>query len=213
MKKRQKKALNIAIFDRDVQRKQNFVDFHTHGIFFISRLSTQKVRVIEEHSLSERETRALTLVSDQVIVFANNEGMNKETAATPFRLITGTSKETGKEIQFLTNVFTLSAGEIAELYKSRWEIETFFRFIKQELGFKHLLSRTENGIKAVMYMTMIVAILLTLYKKLNTIVGRAVAKIKFIDEIESWIMHDWQREVAPAFYYPNRQFSFSLRGP
>lgn len=213
LKKRQKKALNIALFDRGVQRKQNFVDFHTQGIFFISRLSTQKVNTVKKLPLVEKETPTLTLISDQIVTFASSEGMNPETAMSEFRVIRATSKETGKDIQFLTNVFTLSATEITELYKSRWEIETFFRFIKQELNFRHLLSRSENGIKVVMYMTMITAILLTLYKKLNNIVGWAVAKIQFLDELESWIMHDWQSEIAPAFHYPDRQLSFSLRGP
>lgn len=213
MRKRQKKALNIAIFDRGVQRKQNFVDFHTHGISFISRLSTQKICVARELSLTEQETRTLRLVSDEIITFASSEGMKSETAATEFRVITGKSKETGQEIRFLTNIRVLSAAEITELYKSRWEIETFFKFIKQELNFRHLLSRNENGIKVVMFMTMITAILLTLYKKLNNIVGWAVAKIKFLDELESWIMHDWRGEIAPAFHHRNQRFAFQLRGP
>lgn len=213
VRKRQKKALNIAIFDRGVQRKQNFVNFHTHGISFISRLSTQNVRTIRELSLTEQETRTLVLVSDQIVTFANSEGMQSETAATEFRVIIGKNKETGQEIRFLTNILVLSAGEITELYKSRWEIETFFKFIKQELNFRHLLSRNENGIKVVMYMTMITAIILTLYKKVNNIVGWAVAKIKFVDELESWIMHDWRGEITRAFYYPHKQVSFQLRGP
>ena len=110
-----KKSLNIAIFDRGIQRKQSFMDFQNQNIYFISRVSTQKT--------------------------------------------------------VITNVKFLTACEVADLYKSRWEIETFFKFIKQELNFKHLLSRTENGIKVVMYLTMIAAILLTLYKKVNNIIG------------------------------------------
>ena len=58
-----------------------------------------------------------------------------------------------------------SATEIAELYKRRWEIEVFFKFIKQHLDFSHLLSRNENGMKVEMYMTLITAILLIVHKK------------------------------------------------
>ena len=83
--------------------------------------------------------------------------------------------------------------------KSRWEIETFFKFIKQELNFSHILSRTENGIKVVMYLTMITAILLTIYKKLNYITGWAVAKIRFMDELESEIMQQWHNEMTAVF--------------
>jgi hypothetical protein len=62
-------------------------------------------------------------------------------------------------------------------------------------------------------MAMITAVLLTLYKKLNNIVGWAVAKIKFLDELESWIMHDWRGEIAQAFRYRNQQFSVQLPSP
>jgi IS4 transposase len=92
----------------------------------------------------------------------------------------------------------LSAAEITDLYKSRWEIETFFKFIKQELNFKHLLSRNENGIKAVMYLTMITAILLTIYKKVNNIVGWAITKFKFMEDLQRVIMYQWARQVLQA---------------
>jgi|GEM_PF-3125360 IS4 transposase len=52
--------------------------------------------------------------------------MQSETVATEFRVIIGKNKETGQEIRFLTNISILSAGEITDLYRSRWEIETFF---------------------------------------------------------------------------------------
>src|SRR3989338_5904826 len=125
MQKRQKRALNIVIFDRGIQKKQNFVDFHTHGIYFISRLSTQKVKVIKELPVLKDDTSALTVMSDEIITFASNEGMKPKAAETEFRLVAGKNKETGQEIKFLTNVFILSDREIADLYKSRWEIETF----------------------------------------------------------------------------------------
>lgn len=194
-----KNSLNIAIFDRGIQRKQSFVDFHKQGVHFISRVSSQKVTAVKNLLLPETVSSSLTLVSDQIVKFASDEGMKPEAVNTEFRVITGINKQSGQTISFLTNVIFLTAIEITELYKSRWEIETFFKFIKQELNFKHLLSRTENGIKVVMYLTMIAAILLTIYKKANDIIGWAVTKIRFMDELESGIMHDWHFEMTPAF--------------
>lgn len=199
LEKKRRKSLQIAIFDRGIQRKQNFADFHAQGVFFISRVSTQKMRVIEDAMLTETETPTLRITADQIVRFANDEGMKKESANTSFRMITGTTKDTNHAMKFLTNVLFLSAAEITELYKSRWEIETFFKFIKQEMNFSHLLSRSENGITVVMFLTMIAAILLTLYKKLNNIIGWAVAKIKFLDQLESGVLHDWHAEIRPAF--------------
>lgn len=195
MQTHQKNALNIAIFDRGIQRKQNFIDFQKQHIYFISRLSTQKVSVVKHCELVESETPTLHILSDQVIHFTNKEGVKREDSATEFRLVSAKSKLTKQEMKFLTNVDFLSASEITELYKSRWEIETFFKFIKQEMNFSHLLSRSENGIKVVMYLTMITAILLTLYKKFNKIMGWAVAKIQFLDELFVSTKNIWQAEI------------------
>lgn len=193
--KTQKKGLNIAIFDRGVQNKKSFVRFNNQGIYFISRLKTQKYEVSQNLPLTITNAPELTIISDQLVRFSNS----RETINTPFRIIVGQSKKDNQIISFITNVDFLEANEITQLYKSRWEIETFFKFIKQELNFKHLLSRTENGIKVVMYLTMIAAILLTIYKKVNKIVGWAVAKIKFMDELESDIMRNWHFELIPVF--------------
>ena len=202
-----KKSLNIAIFDRGIQRKQSFADFQNQNIYFISRISTQKIVAIKNLQLTETNTPCLTIISDQIVKFANSEGMESGSADTQFRVITGKHKQDNETISFITNVNFLTASEITELYKSRWEIETFFKFIKQELNFKHLLSHTENGIKVVMYLTMIAAILLTIYKKVNNIIGWAVAKIYFMDELESGIMREWHSEMNPVFN-TNNPFAF-----
>lgn len=192
----QKRALNIAIFDRGIQRKQNFIDFQKQHIYFISRLSSQKVTVVRERPVRDGDIPTLTVTHDQMVRFSSSEGIAPEDVETELRVITGTTKDTKQEMKFLTNVDFLSATEITELYKSRWEIETFFKFIKQEMNFSHLLSRSENGIKVVMYLTMIVAILLTLYKKMNKIVGWTVAKIQFLDELFVWVRDTWHKEIS-----------------
>ena len=68
-----------------------------------------------------------------------------------FRIIRFKSKQK-EEILLITNCFHLSASDIADIYKRRWDIEVFFRFIKQELNFSHFISLNENGIQIVMYM-------------------------------------------------------------
>ncbi|MBD0288041.1 MAG: IS4/IS5 family transposase, partial [Flavisolibacter sp.] len=62
------------------------------------------------------------------------------------------------------------------------------KFIKQHLNASHLVSRTENGMKVMIYMTMIVAILLIAYKKINKIKGFKLAKLKFVIELENNII-------------------------
>jgi IS4 transposase len=108
----------------------------------------------------------------------------------PFRLIKSVSLKSNEEIFFLTNIKDLSAQEVTEIYKKRWEIEVFFKFIKQHLHFKHFLNYSENGIKVMMYMTMIVAILILIYKKLNEIKSYKTAKYEFTEELNMEIIKE-----------------------
>lgn len=206
-----KSGINIAIFDRGVQKRRTFEELINNKIYFISRLNSQKYIVIKSLSLTKeetpKETPTLKILSDQIIKFQNNE----ETIDAELRLVIGINKETKQKISFITNVNFLTATEITELYRSRWEIETFFKFIKQELNFSHLLNRSENGIRALMYLTMITAILLTIYKKTNKIVGWMVAKIKFLDELEKDLMYNWHEEITPVFHPPNNQLMAKIR--
>ncbi|MGL9726051.1 MAG: transposase [Wolbachia sp.] len=55
----------------------------------------------------------------------------------------------GDEIWFLANLFEMPAYEVTELYRRRWDIKVFFKFIKQNLGYKHFLSHTMNGMKCI----------------------------------------------------------------
>lgn len=64
----------------------------------------------------------------------------------------------------------------------------FFKFRKQHLNINHLVSRTENGMKVRIFMTMILAILLLAYKKISGIKGYKIAKLKFEPELENDII-------------------------
>jgi hypothetical protein len=199
MEKQQKQALNITIFDRGMNKRENFINLNQKGIYFISRFrNTYKADALKEIYLEERRTKSLIGLQEQEIKFSNYSLKDATDKDSTFRLIQGTNRHSNEIIYFLTNVDFLSAAEITDLYKSRWEIETFFKFIKQELNFKHLLSRNENGIKAVMYLTMITAILLTIYKKVNNIVGWAITKFKFMEDLQRVIMYQWARQVLQA---------------
>lgn len=199
--KQQKQALNINIFDRGMHGRENFVRLNQEKIYFISRSqANSKFEVLEEVTLPEQVTASLKDLKEQRVKFKDFMLRGASEADPAFRLITGVNKKTKEVLSFITNVNFLSAVEVTDLYKSRWEIETFFKFIKQELNFKHLLSRNENGIKAVMYLTMITAILLTIYKKVNRIVGWAITKFKFMEELELAILQQWSPQAMLALH-------------
>ncbi|KAA6304035.1 hypothetical protein EZS27_044321, partial [termite gut metagenome] len=72
-------------------------------------------------------------------------------------------------------------------YKCRWDIEVFFRFIKQELNVSHLVSLNKNGIEVMLYMTLIVAMFVLIYKRTNEI-GYKTAKRRFAMELRNLII-------------------------
>lgn len=87
-----------------------------------------------------------------------------------FRLVVvQNKKQPEKGFYFLTNDFELTAKEVADYYRIRWDIEVFFRFIKQELNVSHLVSLGKNEIEVMIYMTLIVAMLVIIYKKANNL--------------------------------------------
>ena len=127
----------------------------------------------------------------------------------PVRLIEAIRKDNKEKIIFITNIKDIESSAVAAIYKSRWDIEVFFKFIKQHLNFSHLLNRTENGIKVMMYVTMIVAIVLTEYKKIKKLTGYKIPKRKFAQELENDILYNFvllckgDPSIAKRLIYPN----------
>ena len=79
----------------------------------------------------------------------------------------------------------MTSYEVAATYKLRWEIEILFKFLKQELNISHLVSRNQNGVKVMMYMSLITAILIIAFRKLNKISSYKIAKLRFSLELEN----------------------------
>jgi hypothetical protein len=90
--------------------------------------------------------------------------------------------------------------EVAELYRLRWEIETFFKFLKQHLSYAHLTSHSENGIRVMIWMALIVAVLLIWYKRVT---GRTeywnVIKFWFAEQVRAWTEGRLATDLARAW--------------
>lgn len=130
--------------------------------------------------LKDCDTPTLIIESDQKVQLYSERGKAKNI----LRLIKATQKSNGDKIYFVTSITDLSAKEISKIYKNRWGIEVFFKFLKQELNFSHFINRSANGIAIVMYTTPIAAILLLVYKKTNKLKGYKIMKQKFVQELE-----------------------------
>ena len=80
------------------------------------------------------------------------------------RLVTYKDPETGKLYEYITNIFHLAALTIAKIYKARWDIEIFFRWIKQNLKIKTFIGTSENAVRTQIWIAMITYLLLTYIK-------------------------------------------------
>jgi hypothetical protein len=93
-------------------------------------------------------------------------GCKKDEYPADLRLVTFYHKESKKTLQFLTNNMRLSAKKIADIYKTRWQIELFFKWMKQHLKVKAFLSTTANGVKIRIRCALITHVILQMIKAL-----------------------------------------------
>ncbi|MEI6883883.1 MAG: IS4 family transposase [Bacteroidota bacterium] len=171
---------NVFVFDRGVSTRDTFCDLDQKDCSFVTRLhvGARHVAVMDLTLPAKLVVRNLTVLKDQC-VYLYKTGPN--VVEHPFRLIQ-TQNEKGTPYWFLSNRFDLTCEEIILIYKKRWDIEVFFRFIKQELNFSHFISVNVNGIKILLYMTLILAMLILIYKRINGF-GYKTAKRRFAMEL------------------------------
>ncbi len=129
------------------------------GIFFVTRMKKNMKHTVP----GQQESAQNNGVMADRRVRLNNYYQSRY-YPDPLRLVTVTDTETGEAISFMTNNFTLDAATIAELYKSRWQIETFFKWIKQNLKIKSFLGTSKNAVMTQIWAAMIYYLLLSFIK-------------------------------------------------
>ena len=189
--KQEKGHQNIYVLDRGLQSTRSMENFNNQSIKFVCRAKEKrKHKQLEEITPPVQFEDGSTLLKDWKVQLYTGRPINnkkgnvhykEELVEQPFRLVVIKTKQ-DKEYHFITNDFELTAQQVAQAYRKRWDIEVFFRFIKQELNTSHLVSLNKNGIQVMLYMTLTVAILLLMYKKANNI-GYKTAKRRFNKEL------------------------------
>ena len=145
-----------------------YVDFawlkhlNTQGISLVTRMKKGiRYAVRERRAVKPRQG----LTSDQIIVLTSTHGTKRYPGA--LRRIGYRDAETGKHYVFLTNNFDLSAKTIADIYKARWQIELFFKWIKQHLKVKSFVGTSRNAVLTQLWIAMCVYLLLSYIKFVN----------------------------------------------
>ena len=174
---------SIMAFDRGYIDYGWFYQIHLQRAFFVTRLKRGATfRVIER-----RPPRPLTgVTSDQTIRIV---GSKADSIPIDLRRIGYIDPATGHRYFFLTNHFGLSAKTIAEIYRARWQVELFFKWIKQHLRIKTFIGTSRNSVMSQVYVAMIAYLLLSYlkYSSQSPLTLYAIAKrieVSLFDRLE-----------------------------
>jgi hypothetical protein len=154
------------ILDRGFIDFARLYRFHQAGSFFVIRA---KSNTNAQRRYSNRVDRSTGLMCDQTIVLTGIYSPQDYQA--PLRRIRFRDPETTKSLVFLTNNFTLPALTITELYRCRWQVELFFKWIKQHLRIKAFFGTSENAVKSQIWIAVSVYVLVAIVKKRHKLPG------------------------------------------
>jgi hypothetical protein len=148
------------IMDRGFLDFERLYRFHEAGSFFVTR---GKLNLKVQRRYSHPVDRTTGLICDQSVVltgFYSHQGFEA-----PLRRIRIKDPETAKTLIFLTNNFVLPALTITELYRCRWQVELFFKWIKQHLRIKAFFGTSENAVKSQIWIAVSAYVLVAIVKK------------------------------------------------
>lgn len=146
---------SIVVEDMGYADYDRYAQLTAQKIFFVTRQKRNaRYEVLERRKVNKKQG----LLSDQTIRLQAQE------VPILLRRIAYRDAATGRRYVFLTNHFKLAAKTIADIYKERWQIEIFFRFIKQNLKIKAFIGNSENAVLTQIYAALIVYLLLCYLK-------------------------------------------------
>jgi hypothetical protein len=150
----------IYIMDRGYLDFRRLHTLHAASAFFVTRAK----RNMNYHRLySHAADKPAGIIADQTIAldgFYARKDYPEHLRRVRFRDL-----ETGKRLVFLTNNFALPPATVAALYKKRWQVELFFKWIKQNLRIKHFFGTSENAVKTQIWIAVCVYVLIAIIKK------------------------------------------------
>lgn len=153
-------ANSFYVMDRGYIDYERLHNIHLCKAFFVTRC---KDNMNYRRLYSHKADRTKGVIYDQTII------LNGYYAAKDYpgklRRIKFKDEQTGKVLIFLTNNFHLKATEIAQLYKHRWKIELFFKWIKQHLKVKSFWGQSENAVRTQIWIAVSIYVLITIAKK------------------------------------------------
>jgi len=148
------------VMDRGYLDFERLYTLHQAGSFFVTRAkSNSRFRRLVSRPV-DRSTGLICDQSVELTVFYSHQGYPERLRRIRFK-----DPETAKTLVFLTNHFALPALTIGALYKSRWQVELFFRWIKQHLRIERFFGTSENAVKSQVWIAVAVYVLVAIIRK------------------------------------------------
>lgn len=186
----------LYLFDRGYIDYKQFETYCCEGVRFITRLKKNaKIEVITEHAPDPEH-----LIDQDAEVFLGDE-QNGTKMRHPLRLIR-TQDQEGNEITIVTSCFDLSAKEIGDLYRYRWKIETFFKWMKQHFKIKTFYGKSEHAVYNQIWIALI-TYCLQVFLQLKS--GHQGPLIELKRSLRTYLFRDFKAFVQSLFRAPTRR--------
>src|SRR6202162_2116713 len=145
---------------------RGYIDFHRLFVFTLSSaffVVRTKSNVLLQRRYSHPVDKSTGVRSDQTVILTSFESASMYPDA--LRRVSYFDAETHKRLKFLTNNFALPALTIAQIYKCRWQLELFFKWIKQHLRIKAFYGTSENAVKTQIWIAVSIYVLVAIVRK------------------------------------------------
>jgi len=193
----------IVVFDRGYIDYEMFHQWTNKGVYFVTRLkSNAQYEILDERTPPQRSN----IQKDCIIRFTSDKTDHL------YRLVVVWDQESQREFVFLTNHLSFGATTIAAIYKDRWQIEIFFKLLKQNLKIKTFVGTSANALKIQIWTALICILLLKILQfrsKLSWSLSNLIALLRFnlftYRDLWNWINNPFETPLKPP---ENRQLEF-----
>jgi Domain of unknown function (DUF4372)/Transposase DDE domain len=185
----------IVVEDRGYTDYALYAEWTDTGVYFVSRMrANAKFDVIEERKAAHRN-----IISDQLIRLSGPGAAQK--CPHLLRRVEALRPDTGEILVFITNHHGVAASTIAAIYKDRWQIELFFKALKQNLKIKTFVGTSANAVKIQIW-TALIAMLLLRYLQLSSCFGWSLANLVALLRMNLFTHRDLMAWLDQPFAIP-----------
>lgn len=197
---------SIAVFDKGYSDYAWLKSLDDRGVHFVTRARSN----IDVTLIRECADTTGNVTFDRRVSLAGKRP--RDMGMKPLRLVGYICPETGRDYVFLTNIERLSAQTIADIYKSRWQIELFFKWLKQNLKLKGFLGTSRNAVLTQIWAALCVSLLLA-YIKFASRIDLSMQQIARLLQLNLFLKRDLLallKNEPPPPRTPSGQYALSL---